>query len=140
MIRITVFPRGELIARPGSKRPQCMFIIGKGSGRNVLFHREKFEKSLNQDVRFVGRHAVVRELGGTLGAGAKKFELVIKIQVSGLAAYLILQVMDRARGINQGNRSAFGADEIVATSLGQNKCEVSRSLVESEPADNTGIS
>ena len=116
-----------------------MFIIGKGSGRNVLFHLEKFEKSLNQDVRFVGRHAVVRELGGTLGAGAKKFELVVKIQVSGLAAYLILQVMDRARGINQGNRSAFGADEIVATPLGQNESEVSRPLVESKPAHNARI-
>ena len=116
-----------------------MFIIGKGPGRNVLFHREKFEEFLNQAVRFVGRHAAVGELGGTLGTSAEKFELVIEIQVTGLATYLILQVVDRARGIDQGNRSAFGADEIVATPLGQNESEVSRPLVKSKPAHNARI-
>ncbi len=78
-----------------------MFIIGKGSGRNVLFHRKKFEECLNLAVFFVGRHAEGRELGGTLGASAKELKLVIEIQVAGFVADLILQVMDRAGCIDQ---------------------------------------
>ena len=65
---------------------------------------------------------------------------MIEVQVTRLSANFIFEIMNRTGCIDGCDRSAFGADQIIAMPLGQNESKVGCSLVQAQSSDDTYIS
>ena len=73
----------------------------------------------------------------TIRAGAKEFELVVEVLVAGGELDFLFQIMDWAWGVDGFDRTALGADQVVAVLAWEKQGEISGTFVQSKPADDT---